>query len=333
MRGRQFQHAVSHLAAWWYREFDVRDGPKLNVRSQTFSEVQHELAQESTAKPGPSSDRKGKGKAKRTAQDDDHGEVIRSEKSLMKHALMKRGSRDISAQLFTSLCRALGIPARLVVSLQSVPWRSSVGKSNKAKTPAKKPDVSGKGKEKEVVQSGGDDEDSSDSMEEVIGSPSLRSFAFDGKASSSGTPTNSPSGRGQTLSGKLGPQKPTPKPIIRLRKMKAMGGRRLGSGDSTPTSSRQSEPPTDGWPPVFWTEVFSRPDGCWIPVDVSRNIVQKKSTFEPPPNDRNNRMVYVVALEEGMSAIICIKRLLTVLNWFRRLCTGCHPSVRQGVRR
>jgi xeroderma pigmentosum group C-complementing protein len=67
----------------------------------------------------------------------DEYETIRSEKSLMKHALMWSGSRDTSAQLFTALCRALGIPARLVVSLQSIPWQASVDKS-KAPSPKRK---------------------------------------------------------------------------------------------------------------------------------------------------------------------------------------------------
>ena len=52
----------------------------------------------------------------------------------MKHVLNRRGSKDISAQLFTALCRALKIPTRLVVSLQSVPWNASAGKS---KSPSK----------------------------------------------------------------------------------------------------------------------------------------------------------------------------------------------------
>lgn len=53
-----------------------------------------------------------------------------------------------------------------------------------------------------------------------------------------------------------------------------------------------------GYPPVFWTEVFSRPDGRWIPVDPVRYIVNKRKVFEPPPHDKDNRMVYVVAIEE-----------------------------------
>jgi xeroderma pigmentosum group C-complementing protein len=35
-----------------------------------------------------------------------------------------------------------------------------------------------------------------------------------------------------------------------------------------------------------------------MPVDPIRYIVNKRKVFEPPPNDKSNRMVYVVAIEE-----------------------------------
>lgn len=71
----------------------------------------------------------------------------------------------------------------------------------------------------------------------------------------------------------------------------------------------ESTPDPVSTPPIFWTEVFSRADGRWIPVDPIRAIVNKRKAFDPTPNpnsqikpDRNvrveNRMVYVVAFEE-----------------------------------
>ncbi|KAG8855729.1 hypothetical protein FRB96_006773 [Tulasnella sp. 330] len=278
MRGRQFERALGRLTEWWHREFEIKDGKNVHVRSQTFSEVQHELRTSVD-----SLDRKRKGKADDIEQDD-VGEVIRSEKSLMKHALMMRGSRDTSAQLFTALCRGLGLPSRLVVSLQSVPWKSSIG--NKVK-PRPKAETSEKGKERGVPVPLEDDDntsDVSDSMEEVV-EPLIKD------ATASAFP-----GRGATWNGKAGPKvsssKGTAKPIINLRKMK-MKGRRLGS-----ENQNRMAPPNEGWPPVFWTELFSRPDGKWIPVDPFRNIVHRKSAFEPSAHDRANRMVYVVAIEE-----------------------------------
>lgn len=55
------------------------------------------------------------------------GELLRSHKSLQKKALNMQGSRDISALLFVSVARALGIGTRLVVSLQPVGWRMGDG--------------------------------------------------------------------------------------------------------------------------------------------------------------------------------------------------------------
>lgn len=59
-------------------------------------------------------------------------------------------------------------------------------------------------------------------------------------------------------------------------------------------------------PPVFWTEVFSRADSRWFPVDPIRGIVNERHVFDPsnPQNSElsskihDNRMLYVVALEE-----------------------------------
>lgn len=60
--------------------------------------------------------------------------------------------------------------------------------------------------------------------------------------------------------------------------------------------------PQEGYPPTMWTEVFSRPDGRWLPVDPIRNIVNSRKVFEPPSYDKHNRMVYVLAFEEDVYA-------------------------------
>ena len=137
-RGRLFESAITRLADWWASTFEIV--PYGHITSRTFDEVQRTLPKPKPPKASPKPDVKGKGKARAVEEDEDEddeddeerygvqGERIRSPKSLMKHALMRRGTRDTSAQLFTALCRALGIPARLVVSLQSVPWQASVGK-------------------------------------------------------------------------------------------------------------------------------------------------------------------------------------------------------------
>jgi xeroderma pigmentosum group C-complementing protein len=90
-----------------------------------------------------------------------NGERLRSINSLMKRAVLQNGSRDVSAILFVSLCRACGLGTRLVVNLQAVPWRAE-------KVVPKK--MSGETKGGRTVasrQGNGDDDEDEDSMEEV----------------------------------------------------------------------------------------------------------------------------------------------------------------------
>lgn len=71
-------------------------------------------------------------------------EPITGPSSLIERAAMRAGSRETSAQLFTTLCRAIGVPARLVISLQVAPWsvaaskvaNSSVGTRTAPKEPS-----------------------------------------------------------------------------------------------------------------------------------------------------------------------------------------------------
>ncbi|KAI0648178.1 hypothetical protein C8Q79DRAFT_905740 [Trametes meyenii] len=318
-RGRVFETAVTRLAEWWAGTFEIV--PAGHVRSRTFEDVQKTLRVAVSAPDpvGPKMKGKSKGKARATeedenAQEDDEarygvdGERIRTVKSLMKHALMRRGSRDTSAQLFTALCRALGIPARLVVSLQSVPWQVGVGKPKpvtKKKTKAQEDaiaDAKGKGKAKAVEE---EDEDEEDDMEEVsipgssaTSTPRGRTpFRGTGKRLDGGNPATN----GEEKSKKKAP------PIIRLRKSR---GQKLGSAATSEAEQRTPDPTTTA--PVFWTEVFSRADGRWLPIDPVRVIVNRRKAFDPTPNpadpnakpDRRrpvrveNRMVYVLAFEE-----------------------------------
>jgi xeroderma pigmentosum group C-complementing protein len=59
-------------------------------------------------------------------------ELIISPESLLERHEARNGSRETSAQLFCSMCRALGIPARLVISVQVAPW--SIGAAKVATT-------------------------------------------------------------------------------------------------------------------------------------------------------------------------------------------------------
>jgi xeroderma pigmentosum group C-complementing protein len=138
-RGRQFEAGLARLASWWAESFRVHHNK--GIRHQSYEEASESIG-DKLASAKRSNDGKGKGKACDSSEGDDDAydfgqdsERVRSEKSLMKHAIMMCGSPDMSAQLFTSLCRGLGLPARLVSSIQSVLWRRE--KSDKTKVTEK----------------------------------------------------------------------------------------------------------------------------------------------------------------------------------------------------
>ncbi|KAJ7464776.1 hypothetical protein B0H11DRAFT_2051338 [Mycena galericulata] len=251
-RGRMFETAMGNLAFWWAKTFfDVTfEG---HLRNRTFESV-HSSMELRQLVPYPEY---GKIWDVELLQEvlDDEGEPIRSPKSLMKHALMQKGTRDTSAQLFTALCRGLGIPARLVVSLQSVPWQINVGKpkpdyrKGKAKAQEEEPKGKGKGKAKAQTDS--------------------KSFASNGQRLDGGSvPAKSDKAKGK--------EKEKATPAIKLRKTKSQGN---VLGNAASSSSLPRDPITT--PPVFWTEVFSRPDARWFPVDPVRGLVNQAQMFDP----------------------------------------------------
>ncbi|KDQ62732.1 hypothetical protein JAAARDRAFT_190020 [Jaapia argillacea MUCL 33604] len=294
-RGRLFEAAVTRLVEWWANDYFEVDA--IGLRSRTFDQVAKAIQIHETQDP------KGTGKHSQPALDmedllDNTDDLIRSPKSLQKHALQGSGSRDTSAQLFTALCRALGIPARLVCSLQAVPWKASVGKP-KPKTKPKGKNAKGKGKGKGKAKK--EDEDD-DEMEEVD-IPSNGA----GPSTSTSTRVHSPfPGGGQRLDGTTptaaGKEKiKESTPTIKLRGSQKLKGRTLADDFPPPPP----QPTTT--PPVFWTEVFSRADGRWIPVDPIRSLVNKRRIFDPtsissqpsgPSSSTYNRLTYVVAFEE-----------------------------------
>lgn len=192
-RGLTFENAVKALVEWWAYVF-FRVQKTGHIRSHTYEEIQRLLK----------SDDYEFDEDYRLAYASFEGhEIIKTPKSLMKHALMRRGSSDLSAQLFTALCRALEIPARLVVSLQSVPWQANAGKSKltgkkrpKPDTPADSDsdmeeavvpavrDIKGKGR---AMDSGGGYVVSDGSRSSTVGSPSVNGKS-EGKGKQKATP-------------------------------------------------------------------------------------------------------------------------------------------------
>ncbi|KAF9448723.1 Rad4-domain-containing protein [Macrolepiota fuliginosa MF-IS2] len=314
LRGRTFESAIRDLTDWWSSSFEIV--PEGHLRSRTFHDVEkilerYRVLSNNDDSPNAEMDLEA---LEEVLEED--AELIRSPKSLMKHVLLARGSRDTSAQLFTALCRALAIPARLVVSIQSVPWQASVGRP---KPKYEKKSGKGKGKAKasatdNVTQASEHEGSGEGDMEEVdIPSASGSEYNLKGKSKA----TNFP-GSGQRVGGSStvdkGKGKEKAKPSIKLRKPRPKG-RTLGGASPLPsdTGLLPSDPTTT--PPVFWTEVFSKPDGRWLPVDPIRCIINKRKVFDPtpittnlPPNParsggkEENRLLYVLAFEEDSYA-------------------------------
>ena len=226
-RGRLFESAIERLTEWWsYSFFSVE--PVGHIRSKTFDQVQKMIAH---LPPLGEQDILDVDKL----EEAEESEVIHTSKSLMKHALMRGGSRDTSAQLFTSLCRALDIPARLVVSLQSVPWQAGVGKP-KPKSSRKKD--KGKGKEKAVEDEGEEEDEEDHDMEEVDIPSTSADVKGKGKARADAFKGEGRRLDDQTVSNGSGKSKEKTIPVIRLRKQKSRGNV-LGSS-SSPTPRRES---------------------------------------------------------------------------------------------
>ncbi|KAG7091277.1 hypothetical protein E1B28_010326 [Marasmius oreades] len=264
MRGRMFEAAVGRLVEWWRSDF-FEVLPHGHMRNRTFDSVQQKLLAYGYGVGSEIEDEQDGVIDRELFEDilDDEIEVIRSEKSFMKHALMQAGSRDTSAQLFTALCRGLGIPSRLVVSLQSVPWQAGVGK------PKPKYQKKEKGKAKAT-----ESDTTTCATSSRVGTP---------LSGIEGTPVE----KSEKAKGKE-----KAKPQIKLRKTKNK------VNVAIKTKSKRIDPLTS--PPVFWTEVFSKPDSRWIPVDPLRGTVNKRNVFDPSAEGPNpeNRLVYVMGLEE-----------------------------------
>ncbi|KAJ9100627.1 hypothetical protein QFC21_003671 [Naganishia friedmannii] len=355
-RSRLFMTALQDLATWWANDFFTVSDWSTGIRTKSWDEVMDivdslpRLARPLSEKEG-STNAKEKGKEK---DDNDEqgqfvaalgagGERIRTVKSLMKKALQGTGGRDTSAQLFVSLCRALGLGTRLAVSLQPVQWKSDKQPTAKKGTSTAKTlsaahtkqIVTGvdanengmeiqralelqpvkatskprrKGKMPEKTQS---DEEEEDEFEEVsIPATSATSTPVknNGKARWIDTHGKLAASRGQSLgvastaseaesesSARTPNSKKDVSVLYKLKKVKPKP-QVLGSTDLPKKKKKDTD--LSQQPPVFWAEVYSRPDQKWIPVDPVRGTIKRKRDFEPTSESGPIRMLYVVAFEE-----------------------------------
>jgi len=225
-----FELALNHLVTWW-SQFYFSVTPSGHIRNHTFDEMQSMLEKAGILHSSEELDDE-------TLEEMLGYEVerVRGPKSLMKHALNRSGSRDVSAQLFTSACRALGLPARLVVSLQSVPWQPSVGKP---KPNYARKDPKGKGKEKGVVdeEEGGGSSSAAGSGRRLDGKPVAMSEKAKGKQKA--------------------------EPVITLRKQKPKGHK---LGDPSPSTSKSKLRMLPMFPMTLLLTPSSIPRSCNHPT-------------------------------------------------------------------
>lgn len=361
-RSRLFDSAIKDLVSWWWQSFEIVESLE-SVRLRTWTEA--EALYDNIQSSSKTSSGKGKGKE---VEDDpfltllETGEPIHGSKSLMKRAVLMKGSRDMSAQLFTSLLRALNVPARLVFSLQPVTWRGAGGGGKSAKTDApddvsaddqtggpraprdkgatasgstakrtrsdnktKKSDQSkmlsvasqaSKSKPKQgewamkatkaakaakmksinssatssrhYVLTSADGNSTDDQEIPLAQKLASRILEHNQVSGSSPSESHQPDGWRSRPVGKA--SKVTP--IVKLRKARPVKSKHW-------TKSPSPEPAQMNRPPVFWTEVYSRPLREWYCVDVTRKRIRCKNLMEPTKSNPENRMLYVIAFEEG----------------------------------
>jgi xeroderma pigmentosum group C-complementing protein len=131
----------------------------------------------------------------------EYGELIRNPQSLAKRAVKMAGTRDMSAQLFTALCRALDIPARLVCNLPVADYRSAtkVAKDEKTieqRTGKKRKRASGTASASASVENSFEEDNTAEDddeaeFEEVQIPAGLPSKAFNKAAKKAGKPAES----------------------------------------------------------------------------------------------------------------------------------------------
>ncbi|GAA5894635.1 hypothetical protein JCM8208_006031 [Rhodotorula glutinis] len=258
--------------------------------------------------------------------------------SLYAAAAMLRGSADLQAQLLVALLRAIDIPARLVVSLQAMEWRS---KSQSGAAPKRgggggtsgKARGTGKGKGRAGPGASTDeDTGSAASAAAAAGRKKPVGKAVKGLKKASAPETlvlSSTASEGETGSGSAGGRSAGG---TRKKGAAAGGGWVDGQGKMAykvpKVNLRRSSGPSvkvPGWkkeeelrrgaspdasalatPPTQWIEAYTRYNKEWITVDPSRKRIRCQKIMEPQRAESKNGgegnvLAYVVAYEEDGS--------------------------------
>ncbi|RIB13047.1 hypothetical protein C2G38_2199004 [Gigaspora rosea] len=188
------------------------------------------------------------------------------------------GSCDTSVQLFVSLLRSLGIPARLVFSLQVITFKvtrvNDSSQKDTEKDTEKNTEKNNEGSKKKDVH--GDE-----NIQRILG---LGKFKMSSKVKSSDDKQkiNSDDDFDPTVK---------KRPIVRSRRSQST------SNNIQPKSSNCYAFNPDSTP-IFWCEVYYATQKKWICVDPIRARVNSPKPMEPPSSEKDNVMAYVVAYEQ-----------------------------------
>ncbi|KAL9130083.1 MAG: hypothetical protein Q9217_001642 [Psora testacea] len=187
-------------------------------------------------------------------------------------------SRDVGAQLFCAMLRTAGVNARLVCSLQTLPFHSGekVPPSHRKYAATVMAEQASRSTTPEMeFMNGCENEDIADSPAPLGSHIGQSHFASD-----------------------------------KVRDAEA-DGKRLSAGSRGPPK----KPIRESRYPVYWVEAFNEAVQKWIPVDplVTRTI-SKSSKFEPPAVERENNLTYVVAFEDDGSARDVTRRYAKAFN-------------------
>ncbi|CAG8611710.1 30724_t:CDS:2, partial [Racocetra persica] len=180
------------------------------------------------------------------------------------------GSRDTSAQLFVALLRSLGIPARLVFSLQAVSFKiTRVNDSCQKKTE----EITERSEKKDIR----DD----DNVRRILGIGKFR-MPRKVKSNDNKQKTNLDDDYDPTVK---------KRPAVRSRRSQSISKNIRAESSNCFILDPDSAP-------IFWCEVYYATQKKWICVDPVRARVNAPKSMEPPSNAKDNIMAYVVAYEK-----------------------------------
>lgn len=204
-------------------------------------------------------------------------ESVKEKEDFIKAAKTMRGSRDVGAQLFCALLRAVGVEARLVCSLQPLPFVSTAPSMSQRDSKPEKPPKPNPIEQYEAVIA----KNTTKFPQSPAGATTLNVATTLGFRSHFGRPYHYTTfyQLPQTTSPAPSPPVPPPPPVFKkIRDESAY--------------------------PVYWVEVLDAGPNTWHPVDPLVTCTQwRTDCLEPPLSDLQNNMAYVIAFSaDGRAA-------------------------------